>query len=216
MKQIVECLPNFSEARNSDVMDLIEEKIGQVNGIILANRHTDFDHNRTVLTFFGSPESVNEAAVLSAKLAQRYINLDHHTGEHPRIGALDVLPFVPMRDTPMEVCISLAHQVGKRIGTELQLPVYFYGEAAKLPERIALENIRRGEYEGLKKTIQVDPKKVPDEGPASLGTAGAIAIGARQPLIAFNVFLDTSDVTIAKTIARKIRYSSGGFPAVKA
>ena len=216
MEEIIECIPNFSEARRVAVMDEIEVQLAQIKRVKLVDRHSDFDHNRTVLTLIGEKEPIAEAAFFAAKLAKENIDLDSHTGQHPRIGALDVLPFVPLKTTPMQTCVELAHAVGKRIAAELELPVYFYGEAALQPERKALENVRRGEYEKLKTTISTDPGKFPDEGPRKLGTAGAIAIGARKPLIAFNVFLDTDDVQIARRIARKIRFSSGGFPAVKA
>ena len=216
MKPIVECIPNFSEAKNALTMDHIAEEVGKVNGVILADRHSDLDHNRTVLTLIGHAEAIAEAALIGAKLASELINLEVHSGQHPRIGALDVLPFVPLQGTPMQVCIDLAHQVGKQIGEELHIPVYYYGEAALQPERKALENIRRGEYESLKQTIGVEPTKGPDQGPTILSPAGAIAIGARSPLIAFNVFLNSENISLAKKIARKVRYSSGGFPAVKA
>jgi glutamate formiminotransferase len=216
MKTAVECIPNFSEARNPEIMDHISAEIAKIPQVTLANRHSDLDHNRTVLTLLGNPDSISEAAFLGAKLASELIDLNKHTGQHPRIGALDVLPFVPLENTPMQVCVDIAHNVGKRVGTELGIPVYFYGEAAYSPSRKALENIRRGQYETLRETIKTDPLKKPDEGPAILGNAGAIAIGARKPLIAFNVFLNTSDVAIAKKIARKVRFSSGGYPGVKA
>ncbi len=216
MKTAVECIPNFSEARRPEIMDQIAAEIAKIPQITLANRHSDLDHNRTVLTLLGNPESISEAAFIGAKLTSELIDMNRHTGQHPRIGALDVLPFVPLKNTPMQVCVDIAHQVGKRIGTELGIPVYFYGEAARDPSRKQLENIRRGQFETLRDTINSDPTKKPDEGPALIGPPGAIAIGARKPLIAFNVFLDTANVKIAKKIAKRIRYSSGGFPCVKA
>jgi glutamate formiminotransferase len=216
MQPIIECVPNFSEAQNPEVMDLIAAEVEKIAGVKLVNRHADTDHNRTVLTLIGSPDPIAEAAFLAAKLASELINLELHQGQHPRIGALDVLPFIPLRDATMDTCVGIAHLVGDKIGDELEIPVYYYGEAALSPARKALENIRRGEYEQLKLTIGSDPSKKPDAGPPNIGTAGAIAIGARKPLIAFNVFLESSDVAIAKLIAKKIRFSSGGFPAVKA
>jgi glutamate formiminotransferase len=216
MKPVIECVPNFSEARNAAVMNQIATEIEKVSGVKLVNRHSDKDHNRTVLTLIGSPEAIGEAAFLGAKLASERINLELHRGQHPRIGALDVLPFIPLQETPMDICVEVAHLVGQRIGNELQIPVYYYGEAALLPARRALEDIRRGEYEQLKSTINSDPTKKPDAGPTVIGRAGAIAVGARKPLIAFNVFLETNDVAVAKKIAKKVRFSSGGFPAVKA
>jgi glutamate formiminotransferase len=216
MTQMIECVPNFSEARNPGVIQIITQNLTAIPGITLANQHSDLDHNRSVLTIFGEIQAIAEAGFLCAKLASEHIDLEKHTGQHPRIGALDVLPFIPVREATMQDCVMLAHSVGKRIGTELGIPVYYYGEAALRPERRALENIRRGEYEQLKTQISADHQKTPDEGPAMVGSAGAVAIGARKPLIAFNVFLKTQDEAVAQKIAKKIRFSSGGFPADKA
>ncbi|TET81967.1 MAG: glutamate formimidoyltransferase [Anaerolineales bacterium] len=215
-RRIIECIPNFSEGRHPEVIDAIETAIVEVPGILLLDRHIDTDHNRSVVTFAGPPEAVAQAAFSSIKVAAELIDLDHHQGEHPRIGATDVVPFVPISGVTMAECVAMAHALGKRVGDELGIPVYLYEKAATRPDRVNLEDIRRGEYEGLKETIGVDPDRAPDYGPNCLGTAGATVIGARHPLIAFNVYLTTEDVSIAKKIARAIRYSSGGLPFVKA
>lgn len=213
--QIVECIPNFSEGRRPEVITSIEDAITEVNGVTLLDRHSDEDHNRTVFTFSGPPSAVVEAAFASIKTAAELINLDRHEGEHPRIGATDVVPFVPISGISMEECTKLAVDLGKRVGDELGIPVYLYEAAATRPERTNLENIRRGEYEGLKESVLSDPSKVPDFGPKELGPAGATVIGARPPLIAFNVYLKTDEVDIAKKIAKSVRQSSGGLPFVK-
>ena len=215
-QRIIECIPNFSEGRRPEVIDAIETAIVEAPGILLLDRHLDADHNRSVVTFAGPPEAIAQAAFSSIKVAAELIDLDHHQGEHPRIGASDVVPFVPISGVTMAECVAMAHALGKRVGDELGIPVYLYEKAATRPDRVNLEDIRRGEYEGLKETIGVDPDRAPDYGPNCLGTAGATVIGARHPLIAFNVYLTTEDVSIAKKIAQAIRYSSGGLPFVKA
>ena len=215
-KAIVECVPNFSEARRPEVVEAIMNAITSVSGVVLLDRHSDPDHNRTVLTLAGEPKSVGEAAFRAIAKAAELIDLNHHTGEHPRIGATDVVPFIPVSGVSMEECIQLAQQLGERVATELGIPVYLYEEAATRPERRNLETIRRGQYEGLKQEIETNPERQPDFGPCKLGPAGATVIGARQFLIAFNVYLNTSDVTIAKKIAKTIRFSSGGLRYVKA
>ncbi len=215
-RRIIECIPNFSEGRHPEVINAIETAIVEVPGILLLDRHLDTDHNRSVVTFAGPPGAVAQAAFSSIKVAAELIDLDHHQGEHPRIGATDVVPFVPISGVTMAECVAIAHALGKRVGDELGIPVYLYEKAATRPDRVNLEDIRRGEYEGLKETIGVDPDQAPDYGPNCLGTAGATVIGARHPLIAFNVYLNTEDVSIAKKIARAIRYSSGGLRYVKA
>ena len=216
MERIIECVPNFSEGRRKEVIERIAQAIAEVKGVQVLDIESDPDHNRSVITFVGSPEAVEEAAFRSIETAYQLIDMDKHRGEHPRIGAADVVPFVPIRGVTMEDCIALAHQLGERVGRELGIPVYLYGEAAIKPERRDLAYIRRGEYEGLKETIATDPDRTPDFGPAKLGKAGATAIGARPPLIAFNVYLNTDDVEVAKKIARAIRHSSGGLRYVKA
>lgn len=213
---IVECIPNFSEGRRPEIVAAIRQVIADVPGVQVLDQHSDLDHNRSVITFAGSPEAVAEAAFRSVAKAAELINLEEHEGEHPRIGATDVLPFVPISGITMAECVELARQVGSRVGEELGIPVYLYEAAATRPDRQNLENIRRGEYEGLKLEIATHPDRQPDFGPAQLGTAGATVIGARQPLIAYNVYLTTSEVGVAKRIARAIRHSSGGLRYVKA
>ena len=214
--QLIECIPNFSEARRPEVIDQIVAAIQSVDDVKLLDRSSDLDHNRTVLTFAGSPFGVEEAAFRAIKTASELIDLNHHTGEHPRIGATDVVPFVPLDGTSMEDCIQIAKRLGERVGNELSIPVYLYEAAATRPERANLETIRKGQYEGLRTEIESNPERQPDYGPATLGAAGATAIGARNPLIAFNVYLTTEDVEIAKKIAKAIRHSSGGLRHVKA
>jgi glutamate formiminotransferase/formiminotetrahydrofolate cyclodeaminase len=214
--KIVECIANYSEARRPEVVETIAAAIRSVSGVYLLDRHSDLDHNRTVLTFAGSPEGVEEAAFRSIAIAAQHINLDEHTGEHPRIGATDVVPFVPISGATMQECIEIAERLGHRVGSELGIPVYLYEQAAHRPERVNLEDIRRGQYEGLKEEILTNPQRQPDFGPARLGAAGATVIGARHPLIAFNVYLTTDDVSIARKIAKAIRHSSGGLRYLKA
>jgi glutamate formiminotransferase/formiminotetrahydrofolate cyclodeaminase len=213
---VVECIPNYSEARRPEVIEAIVKAITEVEGVTLLDRHSDLDHNRTVLTFVGAPAAVEEAAFRSIARAAELIDLDHHTGEHPRMGATDVVPFVPISDISMQECVEMARRLGKRVGSELNIPVYLYEEAATRPERQNLENIRRGEYEALKLEIGTNPNRVPDFGPTQVSPAGATVIGARQPLIAFNVYLTTSDISVAQKIGRAVRNSNGGMRFVKA
>lgn len=215
MTKLIECIPNFSEARRPEVIDQIAAAINSVEGARLLDRSSDLDHNRTVLTFAGPPEAVEEAAFRAIKTAAELIDLNRHTGAHPRIGATDVCPFVPLGGASMDDCIAIAQRLGQRLGSELCLPVYLYEAAATRPENINLENIRKGQYEGLKTEIELDPNRKPDFGPAKLGAAGATVIGARSPLIAFNVYLTSDDVSIARKIAKAIRHSSGGLRYVK-
>ena len=213
--KIVECIPNFSEARRPEVVDTIIASVASVNGVRILDRHSDVDHNRTVLTFVGTPEVVEEAAYLGIARAAELIDLNHHQGEHPRMGAADVVPFVPISGVTMQECVEMARRLGKRVAETLDIPVYFYEEAAIRQDRKNLEDIRRGEFEGIKETIATDPYREPDLGPKRMGPAGATVIGARQPLIAYNIFLNTPDVSIAQKIARRVRNSSGGFHYVK-
>ena len=215
MTQLIECIPNFSEARRPEVIDQIVAAIQSVSDVKLLDRSSDLDHNRTVLTFAGSPSGVEEAAFRAIKTASELIDLNQHTGAHPRIGATDVVPFVPLSGVSMDDCIAIAKRLGQRVGSELNIPVYLYEAAATRPERANLENIRKGQYEGLKLEVESDPNRAPDFGPAELGTAGATVIGARNPLIAFNVYLTTDDVSIAKKVAKAIRHSTGGLRYVK-
>src|SRR5512136_296209 len=214
-QSLVECIPNYSDARRPEVVEAIVGAITSVAGVRLLDRHSDLDHNRTVLTFVGEPQAVEEAAYRSIAKAAKLINLDTHTGEHPRIGATDVVPFVPIAGLSMQDCVQIARHLGQRVGTELNIPVYLYEEAATRPERTNLEYLRRGQYEALKREMGVKPERDPDFGPHSVGTAGATVIGARQPLIAYNVYLTTGDVAIAEKIAKTIRFSSGGLRFVK-
>ncbi|MBI5962024.1 MAG: glutamate formimidoyltransferase [Chloroflexi bacterium] len=215
MTTLIECIPNFSEARRPEVIDQIVAAITSVDGARLLDRSSDLDHNRTVLTFAGSPEAVEEAAFRAIKTASELIDLNQHTGAHPRIGATDVCPFVPLSNATMGECIAIAQRLGQRVGSELSIPVYLYEAAATRPERANLENIRRGQYEGLKVEVESDPERKPDFGPSKIGAAGATVIGARNPLIAYNIYLTTDDVSIAKKIAKAIRHSTGGLRYVK-
>jgi len=215
--EIVECVPNFSEGRRPEVVDAIAAAIASVPGVKLLDREMDGNHNRSVITFIGNRSAVAEAAFLGAKKAVELIDMNVHRGEHPRIGALDVLPFVPIAGVTMDDCVVLAREVGKRIADELGVPVYLYEAAATRPDRRALPNLRKGEYEGLKVEIETNPDRRPDFGPPRLHpTAGATIVGARPILIAWNVNLGTTDVRVARRIARSIRESSGGLPAVRA
>jgi glutamate formiminotransferase/formiminotetrahydrofolate cyclodeaminase len=216
MRQLVECVPNFSEGRRKDVVDRIAEAIRQAGGVKVLDVQMDGDHNRSVITFVGSPAAVERAAFAAVKRAAELIDMEQHRGEHPRMGATDVLPFVPIAGVTMEDCVAIARRVGQRIGEELGIPVYLYEAAATRPDRQNLADVRRGEYEGLKEAIQTDPDRAPDFGPRRLGRAGATAVGARPPLIAYNVNLGTDDIEIARRIARAVRHSSGGLRYVKA
>ncbi len=213
---LVQCIPNFSEGRRPQVVDAIVQAITAVPGVMLLDRHSDADHNRSVVTYAGPPQAVSEAAFAAIRKASELIDLDQHRGEHPRIGATDVVPFVPLSGCTLDECVALARALGERVAGELGIPVYFYEAAATRPERKNLENLRRGQYEGLKAEIETDASRAPDIGPRRLGTAGATVIGARAPLIAYNVYLTTDDVSVAKKIAAAVRQSSGGLPCVKA
>ncbi|PKN89527.1 MAG: glutamate formimidoyltransferase, partial [Chloroflexi bacterium HGW-Chloroflexi-7] len=182
-KALVECIPNFSEARRADVVDKIVASIQSVPGVQVLDKHSDLDHNRTVITLVGDPGAVEEAAFRSIETASLLINLDEHTGAHPRIGATDVVPFVPISGMTMSECIQMAQRLGQRVAEKLSIPVYLYEEAASRPDRQNLEAIRKGQYEGLKTDILVNGDRKPDFGPSRLGTAGATVIGARAPLI---------------------------------
>jgi glutamate formiminotransferase len=217
MDSIVECVPNFSEGRKPETIDAIAQAILSVETTCVLDRHIDPDHNRSVITFVASAEHVVAAAVKAVGAATELIDMRSHWGEHPRLGATDVLPFVPVRNVTLSDCVRLAHEAGKRIASELSIPVYFYERAALRPGRRQLENVRRGALELLRKEISSVPDRLPDVGPLRIHeTAGAIAIGARPFLIAFNVLLHTDDIAIARMIARKIRASSGGLPWLKA
>jgi glutamate formiminotransferase len=217
MAEIVECVPNFSEGRRKEVVDAIAEAIAAVPRVRLLDREMDANHNRCVLTFVGDRASVAEGAMAGARKAVELIDMNGHHGEHPRIGALDVCPFVPVTGVTLEDCVTVARSVGRRIADELHVPVYLYESAATRPDRKDLPSVRRGEYEGLKAEIETNPDRKPDFGPARMHpTAGATVVGARPILIAWNVNLATRDVRVAKRIAKAIRESDGGLPAVRA
>lgn len=216
MRKVVECVPNFSEGRRLDVVQEIVEAIRSVPGVHVLDVESNADHNRSVVTFVGEPEAALEGAFQGIARAAALIRMEEHRGAHPRMGAADVVPFVPVRGVRMEECVDLARRLGERVGRELGIPVYLYEEAATRPDRRNLADVRRGEYEGLREAIRTDPDRAPDFGPAEMGPAGATAIGARPPLIAFNVYLRTDDVRVAQAIARAVRHSSGGLRYVKA
>jgi len=215
MPRLVECVPNVSEGRRGDAIDRMADAIRATVGVRLLDRTSDVDHNRSVFTFAGPPDAVEAAAHALVDVAVREIDLRTHAGAHPRIGAVDVVPFVPLAGTTMEECVEIAHRFGRVVSERHGLPVYFYARAATRLERVRLPDIRKPQFEGLSDLITTT--HVPDAGPSRVHpTAGAMVTGARPPLIAFNIELDTTDVTLAKRIAKEIRESSGGLPAVQA
>jgi glutamate formiminotransferase/formiminotetrahydrofolate cyclodeaminase len=215
-RQLIECVPNFSEGRDAARIDAIVQTILAVPEVVLLDRESDADHNRSVLTFVGPPAAVADAAFRAVERAVALIDLTKHQGAHPRIGAADVVPFIPIEGVTLEDCVALAGRVGMEIWNKLRVPVYLYEAAAKRPERVNLENIRRGQFEALVKEMGVEPARNPDCGePVCHPTAGATVVGARKFLIAYNINLGTSDVGIARRIAKTIRFSSGGFRYVK-
>ena len=216
MNQIVECVANFSEGRRMEIIDAIVAGIASVDGVWVIDRHSDSDHNRSVISFVGAPDPILQAAFHGIQAAAQLIDLDQHRGQHPRVGAADVVPFIPLWGVTMADCIQLAQQLGRRVGDELGIPVYLYQAAATRPERENLADIRKGEYEGLKESIGRDPARAPDYGPAIVGKAGAVIIGARTALVAYNVYLTTDNVEIATKISKAIRESSGGLRHVRA
>ncbi len=217
MIRIVECVPNFSEGRRPEVLDAIVEAIASVEGIRVLGKEMDKDHNRAVVTFVGEPEAVKSAAFAGCAKAAELIDLTQHTGEHPRIGATDVIPFIPISGVSVEECIDLAKEVGREIAEKLEIPIYLYEKAATRPERENLANVREGQFEGLRDVIGVDPSRRPDFGPARIHpTAGATAVGVRDFLIAYNIYLNTNDLELARKIARRVRFLDGGFRYVKA
>jgi glutamate formiminotransferase/glutamate formiminotransferase/formiminotetrahydrofolate cyclodeaminase len=214
---LVECVPNFSEGRKAETIDHIARAIESIGGVVVLNRHIDVDHNRSVITFVGGPRVVVDAALKAVAAARDLIDLRAHAGVHPRIGATDVLPFVPVSGVTINDCIALAHEAGKRIWEELAIPVYFYERAALRPDRGRLEHVRGQGFEWLRYEIEANPDRAPDVGERKLHpTAGAIVVGARPFLIAFNVNLRTDDLSIARSIARQVRERDGGLPFVKA
>jgi glutamate formiminotransferase len=216
-RQVVECVPNFSEGRDALVIAALVEAIAGVPGAAVLGQTSDADHNRSVITFAGEPKAVAEAAFRGIECAVTRIDLNRHEGIHPRIGAADVVPLVPLSGITMADCVLLAEQLANRVWHELHVPVYLYEAAARRPDRTNLANLRRGRFEGLREEVRFNAGRLPDFGEAALHpTAGACVIGARKLLIAFNVNLTTADVRIARSIARAIRFSSGGLAAVKA
>ena len=214
---MIECVPNFSEGRDPRIIAALRSAIASVPGSKLLHSTSDTDHNRTVITFAGPADTVAESAFRAAAKAAELIDLTRHRGVHPRLGALDVLPFVPLQGATMDECIALAHQTGERLWNELGLPVYFYEAAALRPERVRLEQVRRGDFEGLREAVTRDPSRRPDVGgPALHPRAGAVIVGARKVLIAYNINLKTNDLDVAKAIAKQIRASNGGLPGIKA
>jgi len=215
--RIIECVPNFSEGRDLSVVARIADVVKSVHGVALLDQTSDWDHNRSVITFAGPPNGVVEAAFRGIQQAAESIDVSRHAGVHPRVGAADVIPLVPIAGVSLEFCAELAKSLGERVWRELHIPVFLYEAAARRPDRVNLANIRRGLFEALREEVRRNPERRPDFGEAALHpTAGACVIGARKFLIAFNINLDTADLEIARRIARKIRASSGGLPAVKA
>lgn len=215
--KLIECVPNFSEGRRPEVVAAIRNAIGAVEGVTVLDSSSDSSHNRSVITLVVPIEHAVEAAFAGIKEAAARIDLRHHTGEHPRIGATDVVPFVPLEDSTMEDCIALARELGERVGRELKIPVYLYERAATRPTRVNLADVRRGQFEGLATELGSNPERDPDFGPRAIHpSAGAVAIGARPFLVAYNVYLsDATNLPLAKSIAKGVRESSGGFKHVK-
>jgi glutamate formiminotransferase len=212
---LVECVPNFSEGRDAAKVDAIVEAM-KIPGVYLLDREMDSDHNRCVITLVGEREAIEEAAIRGVGKAAELIDLTKHQGAHPRMGAADVIPFIPIDGVTVEDCVAMAKRVGEEIATRLQIPVYLYEAAASSPERQNLENIRRGQFEGIRDEIATNPARKPDFGEARVHpTAGATVVGARKALIAYNIFLNTSNVDIAKNIAKAVRFSTGGLRFVK-
>ena len=215
MSTLVECVPNFSEGRDKAKVDAIVEAM-KIDGVYLLDREMDFDHNRCVITLVGQREPIQEAAIRGVGKAAELIDLIFHQGAHPRMGAADVVPFIPIEGVSIEDCVAMARHVGAEIWRRFQIPVYLYEAAAAVPERQNLENIRRGQFEGIRAEIATNPARKPDFGEARVHpTAGATVVGARKFLIAYNVFLNTPDVDIAKKVAKAVRFSSGGLRFVK-
>ena len=214
---LVECVPNFSEGRDRATLDALRAALTSVPGVRLLDVQADAAHHRSVFTFVAPPDASVEAALRAMRVATERIDLTKHAGEHPRMGATDVVPFVPVRDVTMDECVALARRLAQRVAAELGIPVYLYARAATRPERERLPDVRKGEFEGLRERIGRDPAADPDFGPKRIHpTAGATAVGARPFLVAFNIYLDSADISLAKQIARQIRTSSGGLPAVQA
>lgn len=212
---LIECVPNFSEGRRPEVVTAIVDAM-RVSGVSIIDVSSDADHNRTVVTLVGDIDPIAEAAYRGVKAAAALIDMRQQSGVHPRIGAADVVPLIPLREVSLAECVSTARKLGARIGSELGLPVFLYDAAALRPDRVTLPQVRRDPYETLVGSVGADPTRTPDYGPSALGSAGAVAVGARGPLIAFNAYLDTDDLSVAQAVAREIRESGGGLPRVRA
>ncbi|MCC9295846.1 glutamate formimidoyltransferase [Clostridium sp. WLY-B-L2] len=216
MSKLVECVPNFSEGRNVEIIESIVDEVRKVEGVKLLDYSSDKDHNRSVVTFLGVPDEVEKAAFNLIRRAAELIDMRKHRGAHPRMGATDVVPFIPIKDVTTEECVEISQRLGKKVGDELRIPVYLYEDAASCAERKNLANIRKGQYEGFFEKIK-QPEWKPDFGPDEINVkSGATVIGARFPLVAYNINLGTDDVEVANAIARKIRYIGGGLRYVKA
>jgi glutamate formiminotransferase len=216
MKRLIECVPNFSEGRDPAKLDAIVSAMSAVSGVYVLDREMDADHNRSVITLAGEPDAVAEAALRGIGKAMQLIDLTKHTGAHPRVGATDVVPFIPIEGVTIEDCVALAHRTGHEIWARYRIPVFFYEAAARRPDRVNLENVRRGQFEGLRQEMKHNHDRQPDVGEPKLHpTAGVTVVGARKFLIAYNINLNTSDVAIANKIAKAIRFSSGGLRYVK-
>lgn len=216
MAKIVECVPNFSEGRDKAIIESIVDEVRNTEGVKLLDYSSDKDHNRSVVTMIGAPDCVKEAAFKLINKASKLIDMSKHQGAHPRMGATDVVPFIPIKDMTTDECVEMAKDLGKRVGEELNIPVYLYEDAATAPERQNLANIRKGQYEGFFEKIQ-QPEWKPDFGPSEMNAkSGATVIGARFPLIAYNVNLGTDNIEIANAISKKIRHLSGGLRYAKA
>ena len=216
MARIIECVPNCSEGRNKEVIEYIADAVRSVPGVALMDYSSDENHNRSVFTIVGDPDQMGEAAFRFAKACVEKIDMTKHHGEHPRMGAVDVIPFTPVKDVSMEECVELSKKVGQRIWEELKMPVTLYEESATAPHRRNLAAIRKGQFEGMAEKMQKPEWTADFGGNAPHESAGVVAVGARMPLIAFNINLDTSNLEIASKIAKIIRRSSGGFDCVKA
>ncbi|MDR2649893.1 MAG: glutamate formimidoyltransferase [Clostridiales bacterium] len=216
MPKLIECVPNFSEGRNRDIIDALIKEAGSVAGVLLLDTSSDPSHNRSVFTLAGEPEAVGEAAFRLCKAASEKIDLTMHSGEHPRMGATDVIPFIPVKDTNIAECVALSKQVAERVWNELGIPVFLYEESAAAEYRRNLAQVRKGEFEGMPEKLLL-PEWAPDFGERKVHpTAGVTAVGARKFLVAFNINLGTSDIKIAKAIAKAVRGSSGGYKCCKA
>lgn len=216
MAKIVECVPNISEGRNTEIIETVVNEVRNTPGVTLLDYSSDPSHNRTVITFLGNPEGVENAAVALAKKAVELIDLTKHEGEHPRMGAVDVIPFIPIKEMDSKECVELSKTVAERIWNEAKMPVFLYEDSASTPARVNLAKIRKGQFEGMTEKV-LEPEWEPDFGGRQIHpTAGVVAVGARMPLVAFNINLSTSDLNVANAISKVIRRSSGGFDCVKA